>query len=101
VIKALDEAGALLKEDPYQHKYPYDWRTKKPTIFRATEQWFASVAGFRDEALQAIRDVSGSPPKGKTASPRWWAIAPIGAFPASAPGGCPSPSFTTPKPASP
>jgi len=25
--------------EPYGHKYPYDWRTKKPVIFRATEQW--------------------------------------------------------------
>jgi isoleucyl-tRNA synthetase len=65
VIKALTAAGALLKEEPYQHKYPYDWRTKKPTIFRATEQWFASVAGFRDEALQAIRDVEWIPAQGE------------------------------------
>jgi isoleucyl-tRNA synthetase len=57
VIAALAESGALLKEEPYEHKYPYDWRTKKPTIFRATSQWFASVAGFRDVALQAIREV--------------------------------------------
>ncbi|CAL5415533.1 unnamed protein product [Camellia sinensis] len=35
--------------------YPYDWRcTKKPTIFRATEQWFASVKGFREAAMDAI-----------------------------------------------
>jgi isoleucyl-tRNA synthetase len=54
VMKALEKAGALLKHEPYVHKYPYDWRTKKPTIFRATEQWFASVEGFRDEALSAI-----------------------------------------------
>ncbi|PLZ54483.1 isoleucine--tRNA ligase, partial [Fischerella thermalis WC442] len=47
VIDALTIAGSLLKEEPYVHKYPYDWRTKKPTIFRATEQWFASVEGFR------------------------------------------------------
>ena len=47
VIAALTEAGALLKEEAYEHKYPYDWRTKKPTIFRATSQWFASVEGFR------------------------------------------------------
>lgn len=33
-------------------------RTKKPTIFRATEQWFASVEGFRKEALAAIDEVS-------------------------------------------
>jgi isoleucyl-tRNA synthetase len=47
VIDALVGVGSLLKEEPYVHKYPYDWRTQKPTIFRATEQWFASVEGFR------------------------------------------------------
>jgi isoleucyl-tRNA synthetase len=65
IIQALIEAGALLKEEPYVHKYPYDWRTKKPTIFRATEQWFASVDGFRDEALQAIASVNWVPPQGE------------------------------------
>jgi len=65
VVTALQEAGALLKEEPYQHKYPYDWRTKKPTIFRATEQWFASVEGFRDEALKAIAEVRWIPAQGE------------------------------------
>ncbi|GAP95653.1 isoleucyl-tRNA synthetase [Leptolyngbya sp. NIES-2104] len=65
VIEALQEARSLLKEEPYQHKYPYDWRTKKPTIFRATEQWFASVEGFRDEALQAIASVQWVPAQGE------------------------------------
>ncbi|NET58889.1 MAG: isoleucine--tRNA ligase [Symploca sp. SIO2E6] len=65
VVEALAKAGALLKEEPYNHKYPYDWRTKKPTIFRATEQWFASVAGFREEALQAIAAVNWIPAQGE------------------------------------
>ena len=65
VIEALEKAGALLKHEPYVHKYPYDWRTKKPTIFRATEQWFASVEGFRDEALSAIREVKWVPAQGE------------------------------------
>lgn len=60
VVDALSEAGALLKAEDYGHKYPYDWRTKKPTIFRATDQWFASVEGFRDAALKAIDTVSWS-----------------------------------------
>ena len=38
IIEALTDAGALLKREQYPHKYPYDWRTKKPTIFRATDQ---------------------------------------------------------------
>jgi isoleucyl-tRNA synthetase len=65
IIKALQEKGKLLKEEPYVHKYPYDWRTKKPTIFRATEQWFASVEGFREAALAAIKSVQWIPPQGE------------------------------------
>ena len=56
IITALKEANCLIKEESYPHKYPYDWRTKKPTIFRATEQWFASVSTFREDALRAINE---------------------------------------------
>ncbi len=65
VIEALITAGALLQEEMYAHRYPHDWRTKKPTIFRATEQWFASVAGFREEALAAIKSVRWIPAMGE------------------------------------
>ena len=65
VIEALNEAKALLREEAYVHKYPYDWRTKKPTIFRATEQWFASVEGLREEALKAIASVKWYPAQGE------------------------------------
>ncbi|MEA5418030.1 isoleucine--tRNA ligase [Spirulina sp. CCNP1310] len=65
IIAALTEAQALILEEAYNHKYPYDWRTKKPTIFRATEQWFASVAGFREQALEAIAAVQWIPPQGQ------------------------------------
>ena len=65
IIDALTAKNALLKHEEYAHKYPYDWRTKKPTIFRATEQWFASVDGFRDEALKSIDEVQWIPAQGK------------------------------------
>lgn len=65
IIKALAEKNSLLKQQAYQHKYPYDWRTKKPTIFRATEQWFASVSGFREAALKAIASVNWIPTQGQ------------------------------------
>ena len=60
IIEALEREGALLLEELYEHKYPYDWRTKKPTILRATEQWFASVDGFKSQALDAIDTVQVS-----------------------------------------
>ena len=42
VTMKLDEIGALLKLEFITHSYPHDWRTKKPIIFRATDQWFCS-----------------------------------------------------------
>ncbi|MGB7414603.1 MAG: isoleucine--tRNA ligase [Thermosynechococcaceae cyanobacterium] len=65
VIEALKSAGTLLKEEDYVHKYPYDWRTKKPVILRATEQWFASVDGFRQDVLDAIATVQWIPAQGE------------------------------------
>ncbi len=65
IITALRDAGLLLAEQRYEHRYPYDWRTKKPTIFRATEQWFASVDGFRAQALDAIAAVEWLPASGR------------------------------------
>ncbi|WP_448380774.1 isoleucine--tRNA ligase [Gloeomargarita sp.] len=65
IIGALQQANLLVKHEPYQHKYPYDWRTKKPTIFRATAQWFASVSGFRELALRAIQQVEWIPAQGE------------------------------------
>ncbi|KAK3189686.1 hypothetical protein Dsin_029247 [Dipteronia sinensis] len=63
VVKYLDEQMSIIMEESYEHKYPYDWRTKKPTIFRATEQWFASVEGFRQATLDAIGQVKWIPPQ--------------------------------------
>ena len=65
IIEYLDEKNTLLLKEKYKHRYPYDWRTKKPTIFRATEQWFASVEGFRSAAIEAIDDVEWLPETGK------------------------------------
>ncbi|MBO6978347.1 MAG: isoleucine--tRNA ligase [Prochlorococcus marinus XMU1428] len=65
IIEYLKEKNLLLLQENYKHRYPYDWRTKKPTIFRATEQWFASVDGFRSSALKAIEDVEWMPATGK------------------------------------
>jgi isoleucyl-tRNA synthetase len=66
ITEALDAAGALEKLTFFTHSYPHDWRTKKPVIFRATAQWFASIDAFRDELLQAIKDTSFTPAWGET-----------------------------------
>ncbi|MBW4517753.1 MAG: isoleucine--tRNA ligase [Timaviella obliquedivisa GSE-PSE-MK23-08B] len=65
LVQALMETRSLLKEESYAHRYPYDWRTQKPVIYRATEQWFASVAGFREATLKAIAQVEWIPAQGE------------------------------------
>ncbi|MCY7912504.1 isoleucine--tRNA ligase, partial [Bacillus haynesii] len=66
ITEQLEEKGALLKLDFMTHSYPHDWRTKKPTIFRATSQWFASIKDFRDELLDAVKETKWVPEWGET-----------------------------------
>ena len=61
VIKKLAELGALFAKSTFRHQYPHCWRCKEPIIYRATEQWFASVDGFRQKALDAIDTVKWIP----------------------------------------
>ena len=54
VLKTLAEKGLLLAKGSIRHQYPHCWRCKNPIIYRAAEQWFVSIDGFRQEALKAI-----------------------------------------------
>ncbi|MBN8199510.1 isoleucine--tRNA ligase [Bacillus sp. NTK034] len=66
ITEKLEEAGALLKLTFITHSYPHDWRTKKPVIFRATAQWFASIKDFRNELLEAVKETNWYPAWGET-----------------------------------
>ncbi|MBF7083177.1 isoleucine--tRNA ligase [Desulfallas sp. Bu1-1] len=65
IIDTLRETGALIKVDKISHQYPHCWRCKNPVFFRATEQWFASIEGFRQAALEAIDNVRWIPAWGR------------------------------------
>ncbi|HZG70820.1 MAG TPA: isoleucine--tRNA ligase [Chondromyces sp.] len=66
ITEKLEEVGALLKLTFITHSYPHDWRTKKPIIFRATAQWFASIDKFRGELLEAVKETKWVPAWGET-----------------------------------
>lgn len=65
IIKWLEDNNLLLAKQEIVHSYPHCWRCKKPVIYRATSQWFASVDGFRKEALKAIKNVKWYPAWGE------------------------------------
>ena len=65
ITKWLEENGYLLKAVKITHSYPHCWRCKNPIIFRATPQWFASIDGFRQSVLDAIKTVKWHPTWGE------------------------------------
>ncbi|HVT87311.1 MAG TPA: isoleucine--tRNA ligase [Tepidisphaeraceae bacterium] len=61
VIEKLGELKVLFASEKLVHSYPHDWRSKTPTIFRATEQWFVAIDkpfAFNDgpEGPRSLRD---------------------------------------------
>jgi isoleucyl-tRNA synthetase len=62
----------LLLHTKITHSYPHCWRTHKPTIFRATKQWFIALdkpyfenKTLREVALEEIETINFHPISGK------------------------------------
>ncbi len=65
VVEDLERFNALLKMSWITHSYPHDWRTKQPVIFRATDQWFASIESLKEDMLQAVKEIKWIPKWGE------------------------------------
>lgn len=49
ILHHVDEN--VLHTDMITHSYPYDWRTKKPVIIRASHQWFIDINSIKETAI--------------------------------------------------
>jgi isoleucyl-tRNA synthetase len=64
VIAHLRNSGHMFHDHVFTHSYPHDWRSKTPTIYRCTEQWFVGVdlpkssgdGSLRSLAMQTTAD---------------------------------------------
>ncbi|NLG33496.1 MAG: isoleucine--tRNA ligase, partial [Syntrophomonadaceae bacterium] len=65
IITELRQNNMLVNASKIKHQYPHCWRCKNPIIYRATQQWFASISGFRDTALAEIDKVEWIPAWGR------------------------------------
>ncbi|TGZ84101.1 isoleucyl-tRNA synthetase [Ascodesmis nigricans] len=66
VLELLEATNSVLHVNPkYKHKYPYDWRTKKPIMIRATAQWFADVSQIKAPAIESLEEVKFTPDVGR------------------------------------
>ncbi len=65
IIEKLKETGSLLAIEEIIHQYPHCWRCDNPIIFRAADQWFASVDALKEKAGEAIKGVKWIPQWGE------------------------------------
>ncbi len=65
IIEKLTELGALFAVEEIIHQYPHCWRCHDAIVYRAAEQWFASVDAIKDDAVKAIREVTWLPKWGE------------------------------------
>ncbi len=61
ILADMKESGMLFASEAITHSYPHCWRCKHPIIFRATPQWFCSVESFKEQAVEACRNVRWFP----------------------------------------
>jgi isoleucyl-tRNA synthetase len=80
VLELLRKKGVLLHSHTISHEYPHSWRSHKPIIFRATEQWFMDVDAdnIREDCMRIIDEVEWIPKWGRerivgmmTTRPAW------------------------------
>ncbi len=65
IFNDIKASGALLASKTITHQYPHCWRCKNPIIYRATEQWFASVSAMTEAAVKSCDGITWHPEWGK------------------------------------
>lgn len=64
ILQYLQSIGSLFQKSNYKHSYPYDWRSKKPIIIRATPQWFINLSKIKPMSIESLHKVSFIPKRG-------------------------------------
>ena len=65
IFEKIKNDGMLLASQEIVHQYPHCWRCDSPIIFRAADQWFASVDALKNDAVKAIEGVQWLPQWGE------------------------------------
>ena len=61
VIRALKDAGRVVRHETYDHSYPHCWRCAKPLVYRAVSSWFVQVTAFRDRMVELNQEITWVP----------------------------------------
>jgi isoleucyl-tRNA synthetase len=61
IIRALKEAGKLVRHENIVHNDPHCWRTDTPLIYRAMNSWYVEVSAFRERMAELNREIHWIP----------------------------------------
>jgi isoleucyl-tRNA synthetase len=61
VIRALKDAGRVVRHETVDHPYPHCWRCAKPLVYRAVSSWFVQVTAFRDRMVELNQEITWVP----------------------------------------
>jgi len=70
-IEEFEKNGSLIAKTEIEHEYPLSWRSHKPVVFRATEQWFLKIEDLIPELLKYNKKVSWVPERVRESYDRW------------------------------
>ena len=71
VNQHLVESGHMFHLHDFMHSYPHCWRSKSPTIFRCTEQWFIAVDKPLIRTGKTLRQMAAESIRQTTWIPAW------------------------------
>ncbi|MFA5019701.1 MAG: isoleucine--tRNA ligase [Candidatus Pacearchaeota archaeon] len=70
-IQEFEKKGCLVEKTEVEHEYPFSWRSHKPVVFRATEQWFLKIEDLVPKLLEFNKDVYWVPNRSGEDYERW------------------------------
>jgi len=70
-IEEFEKNGSLVAKTEVEHEYPMSWRSHKPVVFRATEQWFLKIEDLIPELLKFNKKVSWIPERVRESYDKW------------------------------
>jgi isoleucyl-tRNA synthetase len=61
IVEDLRERGILLREEAYEHNYPFCWRCQTPLLYYARTSWYVRTTAVKDRLLDVNRHVNWFP----------------------------------------
>ena len=61
ILDHLRSNASLLKEEVYEHDYPFCWRCDTPLLYYAKDSWFIAVSEVKEELIKNGNDINWIP----------------------------------------